>query len=234
MSYRDDRDADRARIEALEVELVRAQRKLVALEQPSVALVPQGGNALAVQRGEGVPWYGAPLRLELSRRFEGALSPDRFEDLIDAIRRHTRESGRSELLKSSMTWSTEANPKSAGPFWVVTISIRHGHTDLVVTDRLGQLAGAIYGGVGGGVGGGGISVPIMVPLAMAMPALIPVFCLGWLGTAFLGTRALFKNRAKSRARRLQALFEAVASEIASALQEAARPPVAPGDHRAGQ
>jgi hypothetical protein len=213
MSYRDDRDADQARIAALERDLAEAQDKLAALQdRQSQALVLAGRGALVPGGGTGAAtrWFG-PSTLQLARRFDGAFPTDRFEELIERIREITRDPGRTELLRSSLTWFASRGEKSTGPFRVVTVTIRGGSTTLTVTDRLAGLAGAIYGGVGGGVGGGGLSLPIIA--ATAVPFLAPVFILGWLGGVFLGTREIYLRSARRRAVALQQLFDALVEDI---------------------
>jgi hypothetical protein len=219
MSYRDDRDADQARIDALERELAVAREKVAALEgrqsqalvlASSGALVP-GGRPSAVVR-----WFGAPGTLQLARRFDGAFPVERFEELVERIREIAREPGRTELLRSSLTWFASRGDKSVGPYRVVTVTVRDGATTLTVTDRLSGLAGAIYGGVGGGVGGGGLSLPIIA--SAAVPVLTPVFLLGWLGGVFLGARAIFKRAAHRRAQALQQLFDALVADIEAGLR----------------
>jgi hypothetical protein len=216
MTYRDDRDADQARIAALEQELAETRDKLALVEgRQSQALVLATQGALVPGgRGGAARWFG-PGTLQLAHRFDGAFPTERFEDLIERIREITRDPGRTELLKSSLTWFASRGEKSTGPFRVVTVTIRDGVTTLTVTDRLAGLAGAIYGGVGGGVGGGGISLPIMA--SVAVPVLAPVFLLGWLGGIFLGTRAIYRRAAQRRAVALQQLFDALVSDIARTL-----------------
>jgi len=222
MSYRDDRDADQARIAALEQELAVTRDKLAALEgRQSNALVLASEGALVrtggliVGQTAAARWFG-PGVLQLARRFDGAFPADRFEEIIERIREITRDPGRTELLKSSLTWFASRGEKSTGPFRVVTLTIREGTTTLTVTDRLASLAGAIYGGVGGGVGGGGISLPIIA--SAAVPFLSPVFILGWLGGVFLGARAIYKRAARRRAIALQQLFEALVIDIERVLR----------------
>lgn len=223
MSYRDDRDADRARIESLEAELAAATRKIEELEgRRSQALAVATGHALvgtgARMVGIKAPWYGAPMRLQLAHTFIGEFPRDDLESLIDLIRGITREPGRAELLKSSMTWSAGTNPRATGPFTVVTVSVRDGKTSLLVTDSLGQLAGGLYGGLGGGLGGGAIMVPVIAFLSM--PVLIPVAITTWLGAVFLGTRAIFKRAARRRAESLERLFTALVTEISAKIPAA--------------
>ncbi len=218
MTYRDDREADQARIAALEQELAAAREQLATLEgrqsqalvlASQSALVPSGGGSVAAR------WFGAPGHLQLARRFDGAFPTDRFEELIERIREVTRDPGRTELLKSSLTWFASRGEKSTGPYRVVTVTVRDGSTTLTVTDRLAGLAGAIYGGVGGGVGGGGLSLPILA--STAVPVLAPVFLLGWLGGVFLGARAIYKRAARRRAVALQQLFDVLVADIERAL-----------------
>ncbi len=217
VSYRDDRDADQARIEALEGDLASAQRRIAELEgKQSLALVPVSGSALAVVEGK-VPWYGSPLRIDLTRTFDGAYPTDAFEELIDIAREITGDSGRSEVLKSSLSWKSDSNQKGVGPFLNLTVSVRDGRTVVTLHDRLGGLAGAYWGGVGGGVGGGAISAPIMLPIAAGAPALIPVFVLGWLGAIFVGVRSLYKRSAKKRAVHMQKLFDAICIAVEAKL-----------------
>jgi hypothetical protein len=220
VTYRDDRDADRARIEALEAELALSQRKVAELEgRNAQALVLASSDALAPV---GPPtaaqrWLGASLRLQLTRRFDGAYPTDRFEELIFRIREVTRDPGRSELLRSSLTWSATAAERSTGPFTVVTVSIKDGATTLVVGDRLNQLAGATFGGVGGGAFGGSVMLPILLG-AHTVPVLAPVLAIGWLATGFLATRKLFRWGARRRAAKLQLLFDALVREIDDAIE----------------
>lgn len=229
MTYRDDRDADRARIAALEAELAEARRRVAALEgRRELALVQASGNALA--RADAAPsaaktWLGAPLRLSLAKRWAGAFPTDRFEDVIERIREVTRDPGRSELLRASMTWWASAGERSAGPFTVVTLTVRDGQTTLTITDRLGTLAGALFGGVGGGVGGGGLIAPIAATIAV--PVLAPVFILGWLGGIYAGSRAIFRRMARRRAEALQQLFDALVLEIEARIADPPAPTTPP-------
>jgi len=218
MTYRDDRDADQARIAALEQELAVTRDKLATLEgRQSNALVLASQGALARTDGSSAAtrWFG-PSNLQLARRFDGAFPADRFEEIIERIREVTRDPGRTELLKSSLTWFASRGEKSTGPFRVVTLTIRDGATTLTVSDRLASLAGAIYGGVGGGVGGGGLGLPIVA--SAAVPFLTPVFILGWLGGVFLGARSIFKRAAHRRAVALQQLFDALVIDIERTLR----------------
>lgn len=219
MTYRDDRDADRARIEALEAELADAKRQVAELEgRREQALVLASGGALAptARPTASTRWLGAPIELALTREFDRPFPVDRFEELVEPCRAITRDVGRTELLKTSMTWASGASPKSIGPFLVVTVSVRDGKTRLAVSDRLGQAAGAIYGGIGGGVGGGTIALPIAAGVALG-PVVIPALVISWLGATYWGCRAMYRRVARKRARLLEQVFDALVRDIEAAL-----------------
>src|SRR5438105_926456 len=147
MSYRDDRDADQAHIAALEAQLASARSRISELEgRRDQALVLTSRGALDVAgkpRSAAVRWLGAPLVLEMSRTFERAFPAERLDDLVGAIREIAQEPGRAELLRSSLTWYASGAGTSART--TVTVVVRDGKTTLRVSDRLHQLAGAIFG-----------------------------------------------------------------------------------------
>jgi hypothetical protein len=219
MSYRDDRDADQARIAALEHELASANAKIASLEgREQNALVFASGGALArtgdTAAARQTRWLGAPVALAMSREFDGAFPVDKLEELLGRIRSICSDPGAAEVLRASLTWRANVG-RQAGPTTVVHVTIKDGKTTLQVTDRLGALVGGVYGGVGGGVGGGGMMIPILA--SAAVPVLAPVFFVGWFGGVFLGARAIFKRVARRRAVLVQRLFDALKADIASAL-----------------
>ena len=215
MTYRDDRDADQARIAALEGELAHAKQRIAELEgNRAQALVLASKSALAKSTASR-RWLGAPTKLELARRFEGTYPLDHFEDLIETIREHTGDRGRTELLRSSFAWWPSTSERGLQPFTSVTVTVKDGATTLTVADRLSGLAGAIYGGGGGGVGGGLMMVPIGATIVA--PYLAPVFFAGWFGAIYAGCRALYRRSARKRAERLQTLFDRLEREIAARL-----------------
>src|SRR5690242_2055572 len=122
MSYRNDRDADEARIAALEIELAATKKKLAEVEsRREQALVLASNTALArtgERKSSAQFWFGAPYEISFAKEFTGSFPVDKFEDLIERIRTLTRDNGRSELLKSSLTWSTTSQEKGVGPFTV--------------------------------------------------------------------------------------------------------------------
>jgi hypothetical protein len=210
MSYRDDRDADQARIDALEGELSSARKRIAELEhRDDQALVLARGGALA-PRTAAVRWLGAPLTIELTRTFDHAYPVDRLEDLLPTIRRVAERPGMAEVLRSSLTWRA-AFPGTPTESTVVSVVVRDGKTELVVSDRLRQLAGALYGGFGAGVGSVGIGMAVAA--SVAVPVLTPIFVVAGLCGVYGGVRALFVRLAKKRARIAQRLFDRLCEEI---------------------
>ncbi|CAN5764615.1 hypothetical protein BH11MYX2_BH11MYX2_09720 [soil metagenome] len=222
MTYRDDRDADRARIEALEIELAQARRELAAVRGESFALVPASGNALAVAEGKDQRWYGPPTKIDLARSFEGEFPKEKFEELIANIRRIMETRGHAELLTTSMTWWATGGQRQNNTVAEITVSSRNGKTDLAVRLNLRPLVGAMYGGVFGGVGGGGVSLPIAIPIAMGMPLVVPVAVVVWLGSVFLGARSIYKRLGRRHAERARDVFAALSAEITRVIAQTAR------------
>lgn len=225
MTYRNDRDADQARITALEAELATARQKIEELEgKRSQALVLASGGALAPSgkaKSAAARWLGAPLKLELTRRFDGAYPTERFEDLVEVIRGVTQDRGRTELLRSSFAWSASSTDRGMGPHTSLSVTVRDGATTLLATDRLSNLSAGVFGGIGGGVGGGLIMAPIGATLLV--PVLAPVFFAAWFGGIYGTSRAIYKRLARSRAETLQRVFDAVESEIEKELARAPQP-----------
>lgn len=219
--YRGDRQADQARINSLEGELAAANARIAELEgKRSQALVLAGSKDLAPTgkpTTAAAKWFGAPLKLELTRTWNKEFSVDKFEELIDLIRELTGDNGRVEMLKTSMSWTSSSRDKGTGPFINVRVTVRNGTTKLEVTDRLGQLAGVWFGAGMGGGGGGTISLPILAGIA-TNPWLIPLFIPVWVGSFYLVMRKMFKNGARKRAEKLQEMFEAVEAAIAKSLE----------------
>jgi hypothetical protein len=91
--YRDDRDADRARIDALEAELRQAKDKIEDLEgRRSQALVLASSTAISPsgKPSLGTRIAGAPMTLELTRTFDKPFPTEKFEDLVETMRGVTR------------------------------------------------------------------------------------------------------------------------------------------------
>jgi hypothetical protein len=205
MSYRNDRDADQARISALETELAVARRRIEELEGKR-APTP---TSVRAQVREGA----TPYLLEIDHTFDGEVTPEQLDALVQSIRDITNDAGRVELLRSSLTWTSPQTNRS------VRVVAREGRTALTVTENLGQLTRSLYGGIIGGVGGGGIIVPMAIGRALDHTlALMPFLLLGWLSSAVVFAFVLVQRATKRHTAELVQLFEMVAAELEATLR----------------
>lgn len=102
-AYRDDREALLARIEQLEGELDRAQAELVRLRDGEEAESRQGSLLL-----------GGKTRIVHERTLEGELPDETLEELVETLRFHFGQMGRSESIGKTFAWQTEATRTAAG------------------------------------------------------------------------------------------------------------------------
>lgn len=233
MSERDDererkrereRQDDRARRAALEDELEVARHTIADLERADEdAREPRSGGGHRELRDASYDptasarrWLGAPALLRLSRRFEGKLPEERFEQLVERAREITHEPGIVELKPNSLVWGSSPGRHATQSHLMVRVTVARNddgewRTDLTVTDRLGALVGRLFGAIGSVVGAGGLAVPVAA--SIVFPAFAPAFALGWLGGVYGTTRVLYKKLAIGRAKRLHELFGALVLEV---------------------
>jgi hypothetical protein len=217
MAYRDELDAAHGRVRALEAELstVRGELALIKAGRDG-ALVRADRQALTqVRAGASGRWLGGPARWRAARSWAGSLDATAFEDLVEVIRNHTGDLGRTEIMKRSLLWASSTVQSGVGPFLTVSVRAREGEVVLEVVDHLGNLIGVVYGGIGGGVGGGGVVVPILV--SSAVPVLGPAVFAAWFGGVYLGCRLLTRRLARRRIARACALFDELGQEIEARL-----------------
>lgn len=216
--FRNDRDADHARIAALEAQLAESNARVEQLEaHRSHALVLATPATLAASTKRSVPerLAGAPLTLELRRTFAGALSADHFETLVDRIRALTGERGRTEMLRASFTW-TSVPERRRDAKTTVTLTVRDGSTELVVDERLTRVANGTFGPIVGGTSGIGFVLGTVVGFAIN-PVIGIASAAAFYGSTYTGARALYRRTAKKRAEKLQQLFDALGDEVDRAL-----------------
>ncbi len=208
MSYRDDRDADHARIGALESELAAATQKIDQLEgKRSQALVLAGSAtpALAKSAAHRTRWFGAPSKLALKRTFEGTVPHERLEELVELIRARTGEQGRSELMPTSLSWSSE---NETGAQQLITVRVKDGTTQLELGADLPSARPFVILPMTGAVFGPWLVVVLGAPVVLASTVV-----LGAVGSLYAVLRRAYKRNAQKQAERLQALDEALSSSI---------------------
>lgn len=212
MSYRDDRDADRARIEALEGELASAKQRIEELEgKRAQALVVAGGGALATGDKKAIKRsFGQPDELRLARTFDTEFPRDKLEDLVETLRGITGQRGTTELMPSSLSWSSASAYPAMAPSLRLTVTLKNGITRLEITDnlldatRMSSLP-MIFGFMGS-VLGTMFTGLVLLPLA-------PVVAVVGIGSSYSASRALHKRAARRRAEQLQRLFDQVVAAI---------------------
>jgi hypothetical protein len=157
-------------------------------------------------------WLGAPTRLAFERVVEGEVPDVEFPLLIDEVRNTLGTSGIVSSLGRSVSYVIGRSPGSGtGRDLQVSITVRGGHTRIVVREALGGLAGGVMGGVGGGVGGGGMGALIAwIMESLHNPVAAAVFVPLWLITALSGARHIYYRIATGRARELEALADRLA------------------------
>lgn len=207
---------DELEVAAEEAGIDRALVRRAATEIRRVAPVQTRDNA----------FVGGPTIIVLEGVVDGEVGPEGHEHLVNAIRRHTSEPGRHDVLGKTLTWQSTPAPAqgAATRFLTVTITPRGGVTTIRVEEKLSMLVGVLFGAILGGVGGGGSSFAMMPFLFAGMPALIPVAIIGWVGGVYAIVRRLYAR--KSQARRQQ-LEELLAELVAIAEECVAESP--PGD-----
>ena len=139
MSYRDDRDADRARIEALEQELAKAKAKVDELEgKRSQALVLTSAGGLTPSgkaASASAKWAGAPFRLELAHSWDKEFPIEKFEDLLDVIREVTRDNGRVEMLQLLLDRGADIARRAEGAGTALDVALANGRKEAAAVLR---------------------------------------------------------------------------------------------------
>lgn len=205
MGYRDEREALRQRVDELERELAETQAELRRGAPSSTAINPL---------------VGGPTRIRVERELPGELDEETIAKIVAHLRREVGEVGRLERIGSSVAWSTTGR---TGRLVELTLETSEGGTRLRVTEPLHGLVGSLFGGLLGGLGGGGIMLP-MIPLFFQEPLWLLGTIPAWLGSVYLGTRALYARTSRKR----HAALERIADEVA----EIARAEVGPAAVRA--
>ena len=207
VTYRDDREALRARVEQLEGELDEARAEIARLrgEEP-------------VERASG--WLGAPTRIEHERVIEGELPEAAREEVVELLRAELGQLGRTETLGRTLAWRSEPDPQRGGRRIDVLVTTRGGRTRIHVREHLGALAGGLFGGVVGGAGGG-VGVSLLVTGALLGLPFMAAGGLAFAGLTYGVVRTAFSSVVRYRERELARLT----SNLDELVRDAVRTPV---------
>jgi hypothetical protein len=93
----------------------------------------------------------------------------------------------------------------------VVITVRGGHTRIVIQEGLGRLIGGIFGGLGGGLGGGTTGGVVGAFVNLHVPELLFVALPAWYFLVFSGARTWFHYAWRSRQGKLEQLADRLAS-----------------------
>ena len=163
---------------------------------------------------------GAPLRIDIRRIVPFEVGESELQGLIGMLGSATGDVGEARFVGRAFTWSVSTN---TGRRLSVRVTPQRGSTSIELEERYGELAGGLFGGVLGGVGGGvglgaGGAVASIVgsaALAVAIPAVV-------IGGSYAACRIGFGAYVQRRARRLNAICDEVARQLADAREENSR------------
>lgn len=189
MTYRDERDGASARVTQLEEELEQAREEIARL---------RGGSV------KSNPWLGGPAHIQIERVVDGELPESAYEELVERLRAHVGQMGRSEKIGGTFAWQTEPDMRGRGRNFNVRFTVRDGKTRIRIEERLGQIAGGLFGGIVGGAGGAG-AINLLVWTGITGNPLLAAGAIGWLGLVYGIVRTSFGAFARGRARKLEAL-----------------------------
>jgi hypothetical protein len=209
MTYRDD-------VEALKQRLDEAERENEALRAENAAL-KRGIAPKVIDAGKIL---GVPTRIRVERTLDGEMPASAHKELATIVRSAIGSRGSVISLGSTLVVRVRGNREAR--MFELRVTAKDGKTRISIDEKLGQVAGGILGGVGGGLGIGGLS-GIFGPLLMTF-GLMTAFLAApfWLLGSVALARWLYATIAK---RRETAHIELVAKLAEAALRaiDARRP-----------
>lgn len=198
MGFRDDREAMRARVEALEDELEALRRENATLRRRD-----------GLPGGPATLFFGAPVRLRVERVVDGELHESAHEMLVEEARSRFGALGRVTRVGRSFAWSL--GPPASTRILEISAAPRRGRTTIRVQEQLANVAGGLFGGIVGGLGGGGLGVVLPLSFALRLPfGLLPLVALAWVTTVYAVVRASFRGLATRRHAELVACADELA------------------------
>jgi serine/threonine-protein kinase len=169
-------------------------------------------------------WAGAPSSIEYEVVVDGEVPENDFDQLAEIIRRTLSDVGIVGSMGRSFTWSA-SDPKRRVH---VAVHTRGGRTTIRVSETLRHLMGSVFGGGVGGFGGGfgGPALGIVMG-ATHMPELATPAALSIVGTAYLGSRSVYKSIVRSRQAELSGMALRLAEEARAAIEARSDPRLRP-------
>jgi hypothetical protein len=154
------------------------------------------------------PVFGEVKTLELVEVMEGEVNSDSVDRMLEEVQRAFADGGTVTRTGRSATWSASRTLASSRlSSLVVAITARDGQTEVRITERLDNLASALF--VGLGVAGSAVGVGISGAVGMGEFGSLALFAAmavtavsGCYGTA----RTLYSRSARRRRRELRRLL----------------------------
>lgn len=195
MTYRDEAEVHRARIDELEARVAELEAENAALKASPTHVT-----------GEPNPLLGAPTRLSIEREVAVTLDASAFEEMLDTARAAVGAVGEGTVVGNTMTFRA-FEPGSARMTELV-VRLQPGKVCIRAHESLGNLAGALFGGLLGGLGGGGLGLLVPLAIWLARPLTAPIVLL-WLIGVYALTRWAFRRAAVTRARGMSSMVDAI-------------------------
>jgi len=128
---------------------------------------------------------------------------------VDLIRRALGDPGMVSAVGRSLTWSSADRQRKVS----ISVLVRAGKTSIYVSERLRDLAGALFGGIMGGGGGGlmGPSIGIGFNVFHSGFAALGMIITS-VGAAYGVARTIFAKMSRSRAEVLRKLTQSLADQ----------------------
>lgn len=156
--------------------------------------------------GERFHLLGGPLSINLERIVEGEIPEEKWEALVEEIRRSLGQMGTPSKFGNSLEWTTK--DEATMPVHV-TVSPREGQTKIRIMSQFGGMAGAIHAPT--------LSIGVFVALlALTLP--LPLFVNigiygGIVAGLFAGTRFVFGAWARKQKRKMKRLLDRLAALV---------------------
>jgi hypothetical protein len=158
-------------------------------------------------------FLGAPSEVIVERTVPGEVDPERYDAVLEALRRAAGSLGEPSLVGRMFGWKGQV----AGAKAEVAVSPVDGRTTVRVRVDLEELAvghfmmKGVLGGVGGGLVAAGAASTLLGPIGAAVGAVVLGGSYLWARTGFTRGAAAYRARAVAVAESVvEALSEAVA------------------------
>ncbi|MFN8580001.1 MAG: serine/threonine-protein kinase [Gemmatimonadaceae bacterium] len=191
-----------------------------------LGLTTQPSTSTSVVRPGNAPprnlFLGESSVLSFEAAVDGEMDSRDFDVLTDCIRRAVGEAGIVSAVGRSLTWSSSDRQRKIS----VSVMVRGGRTTIHVTERLRDLAGALFGGIIGGGGGGTMGPAVGIGMSVFHSAgVAALIAAGCFTTAYSIARTVFTRMARSRRKVLERLTTDLVELVQESIRSSTLPPI---------